>query len=233
MAPLVHGQKLQPADHFIAALSKPLPFKIAVTNPRYVREFPDIFTLGESEYGAVVDVWLQALVRSTSSESSAAAMHAMWQEVLQVLCNLHVAHHDKDATSMLCMRPEFTAFYRNTLVIKAVVQEASSPTYHSAIDELVRTFHSTAFWQFPKHCLSIPVVVMCSERISLHRIFHANGMFKQELVKDHSLTTLSGRRDFIVDIVKIATWIVSQTGPLESFHIWPAESARKPGMAIL
>lgn len=197
---------------FTDLLDKPLRFKIPVTSPKYVRDFPDVFVLGEGEYGAMVDAWLFAPVGSPTS------VDMLWQEILRLLCSLQVLLSDLDALSQLSLQPDFSAFHMNTLVIKAYAH-SSAMEIRKAIAGMILRFHPSTCLQFPKHCPAIPGFATSKECISLHRIHHIDGVFGQDFVKSYSLVTLPGRVDFIVDIFKIAVWIVAQREPLEAFHL--------------
>lgn len=198
---------------FTDLLDKPLGFKIPITSPKFVRDFPDVFVLGDGEYGPMVDAWLYAPVGS-----STVAVDTLWQEILRLLCSLQVLLSDLDESSQLSLQPDFSAFHMNTLVIKAYAH-SNAMEIHKAIAEMILRFHPSTCLQFPKHCLAIPGFATSKECISLHRIYHMDGVFGQDFVKTYSLVTLPGRVEFIVDIFKIAVWIVAQREPLEAFHL--------------
>jgi len=112
--------------------------------------------------------------------------------------------------------------YQGTLVVMSEAK-ADSADLPSAAVELVDKYHKSAFGMFPKGCQNIPGLVTSSQLASIYRIFVLNGVFTEELVATHNLMIPIGRKNFIVDIFKIARWIFSQTSPHnEPFHLPPA-----------
>jgi hypothetical protein len=58
--------------------------------------------------------------------------------------------------------------------------------------------------------------------ISLHRIYYdsvAHQCYRQDLVSQYQALQVEDRLRFIVDILKIASWIVSQTFPVQFFYL--------------
>ena len=148
------------------------------------------------------------------------AADLLWQGILGKLCNLTLLLNQKDPSSQLKLRPDFTGLFNNILVIKgeAKTESIEIPT---AISELIEKFHSTAHLMFPRHCPIIPGIASSRQIISLHQIFYdsVNSLYQQELVDTYRVLERNERRRFIEDIFKIAIWIVSQISPLQFFHL--------------
>jgi hypothetical protein len=74
---------------------------------------------------------------------------------------------------------------------------------------------------FPSLCPIIPGIVSSRQIISLHRIYYDSFArhYRQDLVKQYRVLEPEERLRFIVDIFKIAIWIVSQTSSVQFFHL--------------
>jgi hypothetical protein len=183
---------------------------------------PSILEYGRSEYATAVDQWLSdfASTLGLTSESGVVATDFLWQGILGKLCNLIVLLNQKDPSSQVELRPDFTGLFNNILVIKGVAKTDSSeiPT---AIAELIDKFYATAHLMFPSLCPIIPGIASSQQIISLHRIYYdsISRHYRQDLVKQYRVLEFEERLRFIVDIFKIAIWIVSQTSPVEFFHL--------------
>jgi hypothetical protein len=220
MTERVLSNRVQPNVFFTSVLEQPLPFKIAVVSHDYVKQFPDVFELGDSAYSSVVDTWLLYPVVSSTSETSVAILDGMWQKALAVISNLRVLLNEKDPSSQVRLRPDFTGLKGNIVVIKGEAK-VDPRDLNNAVNELIDKFHDTAYLMFPKYCPMIPGVASAIGTISLHCIYYSerDGQFCQKQVKSYGTDELEGRVRFIVDIFKIAIWIVSQNEPIESFHL--------------
>ncbi len=127
---------------------------------------------------------------------------------------------EHDISSQKRMRPDFTAIFNGILVMKGVAKATQTAMMESRT-ELVSKFHKTAYKLFPAGSGSIPAVMTCNELIGLYSISYFNKRFIQELIKQYDLRNMDGRVEFIVDIFKIIIWIMSQTNPVEGFHLAP------------
>lgn len=204
---------------FTTVLIRPLPFKIPLMNQRTVMRYQNLCQFGEAEYKSCIDTWIECFGGSPTSETTVVANDVLWQKALQVLCNLTVFLNEKDPSSQIRLRPDFTAFFQKVLIMKTE-SKINISELPIAIDELIEKFHPSAQMLFPRNCPEIPGIVTSSQGASIHRIYFAN-TFHQECVKSYQFLTESGRVDFICDIFKLATWIVSQTQSIGEFHIPP------------
>jgi hypothetical protein len=128
--------------------------------------------------------------------------------------------NQKDPSSQIALRPDFTGMYNGTLVVKgeAKAERSQIPT---AIAELISKFHKTAQLMFPRNSPQIPGFASCRDCISLHSIYYSadRRAFCADLVMLYDTSTMLARLQFIVDIFKIAIWIVSQVPPIQQFHL--------------
>lgn len=214
--------RVNPNVPFTSVLDSPLPFKIPVIDVELAVAHPSELECGRSEYVSAVDQWLSdfASTLGLTSESSVVATDFLWQGILGKLCNLIVLLNQKDPSSQVKLRPDFTGLFNNVLVIKseAKIDSSEIPT---AIMELIDKFHATAHLMFPSLCPIIPGIASSRQLISLHRIYYDSvaQRYRQDLVKQYRVLELEERLRFIVDIFKIAIWIVSQTCPVQFFHL--------------
>jgi hypothetical protein len=57
--------------------------------------------------------------------------------------------------------------------------------------------------------------------VHLYAIQYFNNVFTKRLIQQYSVEEISGRIDFTVDLFNIVRWIMSQTNPIENFHLTP------------
>ena len=204
--------RVHPNVPFTTVLESPLPFKIPVIDAELAVAHPSVLECGRSEYATAVDQWLSdfASTLGLTSESGVVATDFLWQGILGKLCNLTV----------LLTTPDFTGMFNNILVIKGEGM-ADSSEIPTAISELIDKFHATAHLMFPSLCPVIPGIISSRQIISLHRIYFDSFArhYRQDLVKQYRVLEFEERLRFIVDIFKIAIWIVSQTSPAPFFHL--------------
>lgn len=207
---------------FTTVLESSLPFKIPVMDKELTVAYPLLFVLGRAEYSTAVDQWLCDFVASLglTSETGVVASDLLWQGILSKLCNLTLLLNQKDPSSQVKLRPDFTGLFNNILVIKGEAKTESTeiPT---AISELINKFHATAYLMFPSHCPIIPGIASSRQIISLHQIYYdsVTEHYRQDLVNTYRILERAERQRFIVDIFKIAIWIVSQLSPSQLFHL--------------
>eukprot|EP01035_Chromulina_nebulosa_P053733 gene53733-73479_t len=89
----------------------------------------------------------------------------------------------------------------------------------ASTNDLVKKFHKTGHKLFPVGCNSIPAVMTCNEAIHLYSISYFNDNFSLTFIKQYNVSLIDYRVEFIVDLFKIIIWIVSQTKPVEGFHL--------------
>eukprot|EP00603_Paraphysomonas_imperforata_P012653 CAMPEP_0114467014 /NCGR_PEP_ID=MMETSP0104-20121206/9385_1 /TAXON_ID=37642 ORGANISM="Paraphysomonas imperforata, Strain PA2" /NCGR_SAMPLE_ID=MMETSP0104 /ASSEMBLY_ACC=CAM_ASM_000202 /LENGTH=427 /DNA_ID=CAMNT_0001640429 /DNA_START=126 /DNA_END=1409 /DNA_ORIENTATION=+ len=199
-------------------LGQHLPFKIPVHSQEVVSQYPNKFVFGSAEYTQAVDVWLEHKILSMGTETSVVVLDAQWQQVLKTICSLTVMLNEKDPSSDIKLRPDFTGMFGGMLVIKGEAKLLARDL-ESAIDELVHKFHDTAHLMFPRGARMIPGIASCLESISLHCISYENRKFRQRHIRTYNVSELFGRVEFIEDIFKLAVWILSQTKPKQQFYL--------------
>lgn len=218
LKPTIASTRVGPSVPFVDVLREPLPFKIPILLEDYVIKYPNVFVLGRAEYATSVDTWLEHQLLSYTSEQAVVILDGLWQGCLKELSFLTVLLDEHDFSSKAKLRPDFTGVANNVLVIKGEAKATMKDMNENAND-LVSKFHKTAYKSFPQGCNSIPAVTTCNEAISLYSIAYFNKKFTMARVKDYRVSSLEGRVEFIVDIFKILRWIVSQTEPVEKFHL--------------
>ena len=218
----IYKHRVHPNVPFTTVLESPLPFKIPVILAARAKAHPSELVWGMAEYDSAVDSWLSDFIPSLgfNSETGVTAADIHWQGILGKLCDLTLCLNQKDPSSQIKLRPDFTGLYKDMLVIKGEAKNEAGelPT---AISELINKFHVTAHLMFPSFCPIIPGVASSRQTISLHEIYYDNHTHRycQNPVKQYRVLDLAGRLRFIVDIFKIAIWIVSQTSPTQFFHL--------------
>lgn len=225
--PKVQAYRSNRNESFVEVLRRPLPFKIPVVNMHHVKEYPDLFEFGEAEYKTSLDTWIECFGGSTTSETTVVANDLLWQKILQVLCHLTLLLNEKDPSSQIRLRPDFTALHQGMLVIKGEAK-CDIKEMGTAIKELIDKFHRCAHLLFPQDCPEIPGVATSQQGSSIHRIYFADGSFHEQLVKSYQFHTEFGRVEFICDIFKIAMWIDGQVRPVEQFHLPPDVRMKTP-----
>ncbi len=124
-----------------------------------------------------------------------------------------------DLPSQPRSRSDFTAMYEKTLVIKGQAKATLKDMMMSAGD-LIAKFHPAAYKLFPDGSSSIPTITTCNEAITLYSINYYQ-KFTMQQIRHYDVSVIQGRVAFIVDVFKIVVWILSQTNPIEVFHLAP------------
>jgi hypothetical protein len=175
--------------------------------------------LARAEYGVSIDYWLDYQIVSLTSEQAVVGQDIIWQHLLKTISMVNILLDQHDSSSEARLRPDFTATFNGVLVIKGEAKTNQTDMLDSK-NELVSKFHKTAYKLFPV-CKSIPAIMTCNESISLYSIEYFNKQYILTMVKLYNIGAFPGRVDFIVDIFKILIWIMSQTDPIEGYHIAP------------
>ena len=83
------------------------------------------------------------VIAEIETDKATMEVEAVDEGILAKICNLIILLNQKDPSSQIRMRPDFTGLFNNILVIKGEAKTDSSeiPT---AILELVEKFHETA-----------------------------------------------------------------------------------------
>eukprot|EP01031_Cornospumella_fuschlensis_P034644 gene34644-41951_t len=218
--PKVQAHRSNRNESFVEVLRRPLPFKIPIISMHHVLAYPETFEFGLAEYKSSVDSWIDCFGGSTTSETTVVANDLHWQRILQVLCHLTLMLNEKDPSSQISLRPDFTALHQGMLLIKGEAK-CNIKEMETAIKELIDKFHRSAYLLFPEDCPEIPGVATSQQGSSIHRIYYADGAFHEQLVKTYQFHTEFGRVEFISDIFKIAMWMDGQVKPINQFHLPP------------
>lgn len=221
----IQQYRVSSSTGFRELLARPLPFKIPLYTPEYVAVDPNLFEFGQSvEYKTSVDCFLDHKLISLSSEQAVVGLDMMWQQVLTSAgVTIYLDQHDP--SSQVRLRPDFSAMHRNALVMKGEAKALLQDMVENQND-LISKFHSGAYKMFPKGCMEIPAVTTCNERISLFGISYFNGVYNLAAICDYNVLDLPGRISFIQDLFKLMIWMLSQTEPVEKFHLVPGVRMR-------
>jgi hypothetical protein len=142
----------------------------------------------------------------------------MWLLVLKSVAKADILFDQNDPSSERSLACGYTAMFNNILVMKGEAKSTPRDIYASQ-DELMSKFHKTAHKLFPTGNNSIPAVITCNEAINFYSISYSNKKFMQQLIKRYDVDSIHGRVELITDLFKILRWIMSQTEPIEGFHL--------------
>jgi hypothetical protein len=142
----------------------------------------------------------------------------MWQYVLRTVAKANILLGEHDLSSQPKLIPDFTAMFNNILVMKGEAKVTRNNMVASQ-NELVNKFHETAYKLFPAGNNSIPAVMTGNEAINLYSITYFNQEFILRQFHQYYIDSIHGRVKFITDLFKILRWIMSQTEPIEGFHL--------------
>ena len=194
---------------------------------------PNVFTLGECEYGLAVDTWLEHKVVDYTSETPVVALDMMWQIVIRTMCYATVYYHQHVPHSDKRIRPDYVIMHHNTFLIKGVAQaDPRDYTEEYRLQDLINMLHSQAYTLFPEGCHCIPGIITSHTHASTRAIYDSrsytsnsntnSGLSELANVKNftntYNLDTPRDRVSFIVDILKLCVWIASQSHRKEPFY---------------
>lgn len=221
------------ADHGVPnlrdSLSTDLPFKIPILNREWVDRFPDVLTVGRTEYAECIDLFL-GRVWNFPSETAVSALDQMWVTVctncipgLEVLLNQH------DPSSKVSLRPDTTFLMHGALVSKAEAKWLLADM-QTAKKELTEKLFPGARALFPMGSDCVVGITTCSTTASMYYIMsNSNDTFTTLLHSDYSLQTNDADRvRFIADIFRVMRWIVTVQAPTQSFHLVPNVRTKTP-----
>lgn len=213
--------RVSSSKSFRDVLAQPLPFKIPISTSDYVNADPNLFEMGRSvEYLMSVDTFLDHQLLSFSSEQAVVVLDGMWQIVLKKIADVTIYFDQHDPSSQASYRPDFTAMHEDAIVMKGEAKALLSDMNDHRYD-LINKFHSGAYKMFPKGCTEIPAVTTCNEQIRLFGISYFNRRYSLNQIRVYDVSALPGRISFIQDLFKLMIWILSQTEPMEKFHLVP------------
>ena len=209
-------------------LAQPLPFKIPVLNSKYVNLYPHVFELGHSvEYKASVDCFLDHILLSLTSEQAVVVLDGMWQNVLKSIADVLIYLDEHDPTSLALRRPDFSALHLDALVMKGEAK-ASLQAMVASRHDLTKKFRRDAYKMFPSGCTEIPAITTCNEEIHLFGISYFDRQYILDSLRVYRVIEIEGRVAFIEDLFKLMIWILSQSEPVERFHLVPERRMRTP-----
>ena len=204
------------------SLKSDLPFKIAVTDQKWVDQFPAALCLGRTEYDYNVDTWL---ARSCffSSETAVTSLDQMWVNILSTCMGGVVIYlNQHDPSSAIRRRPDTTLLRQGALVLKGEAKNDPADM-ESAKEQLVNSFFPGAYRLFPRVSRAVVGVTSCSTCASIYIMQWINGKFSIALHRHYNLqAVVSERLAFMVDVFKVARWMVTVTAPVSSFHMIPS-----------
>ena len=138
-----HPLSCAPIDVMLA----PSAFLIASMDPDLVRQYPQVFEYGMSEYAFHVDSFIRH-VELGDGEGAAVGVDRDWLIPFQncVSAQIYQDQHDPSRRSQL--RPDYTVVCKGAIVLK-VESKGTECEMPRALVELTEGFHSTASGQFP------------------------------------------------------------------------------------
>jgi hypothetical protein len=211
-----------PSTSLDEALTSELPFKIAVSDQRWVDHFPNTLCLGRAEYDYNVDQWL---VRSCTfpSETAVTSLDQMWIGILhKCLGGVALYLNQHDPSSAVRIRQDTTLMKDGALLLKGEAKRDETEM-ESAKQQLLDSFFEGALACFPRSYQGVVGVTTCSTAASIYRIRWSDGRFSLQLHRHYNLHVgPSERLCFIVDIFKIARWMVTVDAPVSNFHMVPS-----------
>jgi hypothetical protein len=213
--------RVSSSTSFRELLAQPLPFKIPINTSEYVNANPSLFELGRSvEYMGSVDSFLDHQLLTSSSEQAVVVLDGMWQIVLKKIADVAIYLDQTDPSSQARYRPDFTATHGDAIVMKGEAKALLNDMNDHRFD-LISKFHDGAYKMFPNGCTEIPAVTTCNEQIRLFGISHFDRRYSLNPIRVYDVSALTGRISFIQDLFKLMIWILSQTDPVERFHLVP------------
>ena len=222
-----HPLSCAPIDVMLA----PSAFLIASMDPDLVRQYPQVFEYGMSEYAFHVDSFIRH-VELGDGEGAAVGVDRDWLIPFQNCLSAQIYQDQHDPSSRIRLRPDYTVVCKGAIVLK-VESKGTESEMPKARVELTEKFHSTASGQFPTPHFSIFGVVSCPSKIEIYLLsfdrvtqsFNSlripNGEFQVRAVP-------SERIRFVQVIFNILRWLSSTNGPHHEFHLTPGVRSGTP-----
>jgi hypothetical protein len=209
---------------FIDILAEKLTYKIVVTCSKYVDQFPDVFELGNCEYGVGIDSLLDHILVGNAgrSEMVTVTRNGDFLKVFDICCGFSVLRDQVDPSSVVRMRPDDTIVSHGAVMLKneakGDVDEAET-----AREELTSKLHKSALKVFPENCQSIIGMTTFPHQICLYSVDFdlAQQHFTSSFLKSYDMRHLHHRVSFTLDIFKIAQWMSTVHRPQSPFHLVP------------
>ena len=209
---------------FNKILEENLSYKIAITCSEYVEQFPNVFELGNCEYGFCIDSLLKHILVGNCglSEMVTVSRNAHFLSVIDICCGFSVLRDQVDPSSIVRLRPDDTIVSNGTMLLK---NEAKGDVRDAtkARDELTSKLDKSALLVFPEESQSIFGMTTFPDRICLYSIDYdlSQGCFTSSELKSYDMRHLRERVLFTQDIFKIAQWMSTVHRPRSPFHLVP------------
>ena len=216
------------AGGFNAILAEKLTYKIAVTSSVYVDKYPNVFELGDCEYGVGIDSLLLVGMYSRS-EIVTVCRNADFLKVLDFCCGFSVLHDHGDPSSGVRLRSDDTIVSNSAVVLRNVVKGDFAEA-QIARQELTSKLDKSALHVFPEESQSIIGMTTFPERICLYSIYYnlSQRCFTSSELKSYDMRHLRERVSFTQDIFKIAQWMTTVHVPPTFFHLVPNVRTQTP-----
>jgi len=187
--------------------------------------FPEVFELGECEYGVAVDSFLEHKLAGNQglSEITTVSRNADFIKIFDICCGFNVYRDQTDPSSVVRQRPDDTIIVNGAVCMKNEAK-GDSRDAEIACQELTDKLGPDALMVFPSNCFSIIGITSFPDRISIYSIdFHiGTNTFSTDHIKTLDMRLLDERVEFIQDIFKIAQWMSTVRKPRqEGFHLIP------------
>jgi hypothetical protein len=222
---------------FRELLSIGLSYKIVVRTHKYVTLYPDIFELGDSEYGVDVDCLLDhRLVGNVgSSEMTTVSRNSLFLSIFDNCLGFSVYRDQADISSVVRKRPDDTIVSNGAILLK---NESKGDAINSTVaeEELTDKMGGEAAKVFPVNSQSIFGMTSFPEKIvifSINHVLHGND-FTINRLQTFDMRQLNDRVSFIKCIFKMAEWMTTVPGPrARGFHlIWNCRRGTQNGHKI-
>ena len=214
-----------------AAFVSDLQYKIAVSGLKYVREFPSVFEIGESQYGVAVDSLLEHILVGNMglSETTTTSRNADFLKIFDACCGYHLYRDQHDPSSVVLLKPDDTVTHNGAVVFK---NEAKGDPRHKTMaeGELTDKMDEGAIKLFPANSQSIFAMTSFPTSIHIYAMdFELTiNAFTITHLRGFDMRHLGERVQFVQAIFKIAQWISKVHGPQAPFHLIPGVRFQTP-----
>ena len=206
----------------------PVPFKIAVTDEKYVENYPEVFEIGTAEYLYAVDTFLAHQLIG-ESEVTAVVQDSNWILILERMLtsvNDGVAlvllnKHDKSSTAR--KRPDTVMMFRQAHILKneakATLQQMTEADTNC---DLSSKYAPMAYLTFPKN-RNVIGILSCPQCIVLKEITYDqfSQQYNERTLASYFLNTEEHLVNCVRAIFNVARYVISVAGPLTKFHLVP------------
>jgi hypothetical protein len=153
---------------------------------------------------------------------------AWWSSWWPLTCGVITYINQKDASSMVRLRPNVTQYLNGAMLLK-VEQNASQEELLIARGERVARLNKDAYLVFPKDNRSIFGFASAGGLIDMVEIYVAHtGTFNAHLLSSFNLTATEGKVAFLETLMKFLRFVVTIDGPNQSFHLIPGSRRQTP-----